>query len=74
MSKFEKLTLKMLAAFYHCCEATAKARKKELLNYFDCSPNRLQVRHLLEYERCSMQEAFESMRGNYPDVSACINK
>ncbi len=56
MSPFEKLTIKILAAFYHCCEATAKARKRELQQYFDCSPTRLQLRHLCIYEGCSMQE------------------
>lgn len=57
MSPFEKLTLKMLSIFYHCSENTAKARKKELQQYFDCSPTRLQLRHLCSYEGCSIAEA-----------------
>ena len=56
MSPFEKLTVKVLALFYRCSENTAKARKKELQNYFDCSPTRLQLRHLCEYEGCNLQE------------------
>lgn len=56
MSPFEKLTLKILCAFYRCCEGTAKARKREIMAYFDCSPTRLQIRHLCQYEGCSMQE------------------
>ena len=59
MTPFEKLTIKILAAFYHCCEATAKARKRELQRFFDCSPTRLQLRHLCEYERCPLQEIKE---------------
>lgn len=56
MSPFETLSLKMLCAFYRCCINTAKARKRELLAYFDCSPARLQVRHLCQYEGCTMDE------------------
>lgn len=56
MTQFEKLTLKVLSLFYHCSENTAKARKKELLQYFDCSPTRLQLRHLCSYEGCTFQE------------------
>ena len=56
MTPFEKLTIKILAAFYHCCESTAKARKREIQSFFDCSPTRLQLRHLCEYERCTLQE------------------
>lgn len=59
MSPFEKLTLKILSLFYRCSENTAKARKKELQNFFDCSPTRLQVRHLCEYERCELQEVVD---------------
>lgn len=56
MTPFEKLTLKVLALFYHCCENTAKARKREIMAYFDCSPTRLQLRHLCQYEGCSFDE------------------
>lgn len=59
MSPFEKLTIKILAAFYHCCEATAKARKRELQQYFDCSPTRLQLRHLCQYEGCTIEEIMD---------------
>ena len=56
MTQFEKLTIKILCLFYHCSENTAKARKREIMQFFDCSPTRLQLRHLCMYEGCTFDE------------------